>query len=178
MLDGTTVAIEKVSKLSKSDLDDLCDAAKVAIIDGGGFGWITPPVRSVFERYWKGLLVVPGRIIFVGRLDGVIAASAQLHLPPPNNEAQSFAASVVGAFVAPWARGHGLGRGLFNAIEKEAITLDKSILRLDIRETQSTAIRLIEDLGYEKWGTNSLYSQVNGKIIAGYYYQKKLKDIF
>ena len=78
-------AIERVDALKNGDLHDLCDAADDAIKVGGGFGWVDPPSRDVMERYWKGVLVVPERILFVARLDGVIAGSAQLVKPPRNN---------------------------------------------------------------------------------------------
>ncbi len=45
--------------------------------------------RDVMETYWRGVLLVPERTLFVGRLDGVIAGSAQLVRPPRNNEAQA-----------------------------------------------------------------------------------------
>ena len=48
------------------------------IIEGGGFGWLKPPPRQVLENYWKGVLLVPERRLVVGRLDGIIAGSAQL----------------------------------------------------------------------------------------------------
>ncbi len=41
-----------IEDLSDLDLADLCDATEAAIIDGGGFGWLTPPSRHVLERYW------------------------------------------------------------------------------------------------------------------------------
>ncbi len=36
---------------------------------------------------------MPERLLFVGRLDGIIVGSAQLVRPPRNNEAQAFAAT-------------------------------------------------------------------------------------
>ena len=63
---GTSVGVERVDKLKTGDLHDLCDAADDAIRSGGGFGWLEPPAREVMERYWKGVLVVPERILFVG----------------------------------------------------------------------------------------------------------------
>ncbi len=48
--------------------------------------------------------------LFVARLDGVIVGAAQLVRPPRNNEAQAFAATLMHAFIAPYARGHGLAR--------------------------------------------------------------------
>ena len=75
------VRVDRVLRLKSSDLNDLCDAAAAAIQDGGGFGWIEPPARELMERYWNGVLVVPERSLWIGRLDGVICGSAQLVRP-------------------------------------------------------------------------------------------------
>jgi hypothetical protein len=83
------ISAERVTKLSERELDDLCDATADAIEDGGGFGWIKPPPRHLLESYWRGVLLVPERLLFVGRLDGTIAGSAQIQRPPRNNEAQA-----------------------------------------------------------------------------------------
>ena len=77
----TTTSIEKLTKLSKLDLQELCEAADDGIRAGGGFGWLNPPPRQVMENYWKGVLLVPERSLLVGRLDGVICATAQLVRP-------------------------------------------------------------------------------------------------
>ena len=107
-----TVTVERLTQYSGTDLDDLCEATESAILEGGGFGWLKAPPRQVLENYWKGMLLVPERRLVVGRLDGVIAGSVQLSRAPRNNEAQAFAGTVTGAFVAPWARGRGIGHGI------------------------------------------------------------------
>ncbi|MGP1394047.1 MAG: N-acetyltransferase family protein [Inquilinaceae bacterium] len=168
------VTVEPLTRFRKADLHDLCDAADLAIKDGGGFGWLTPPERPVMERFWRGVLAVPGRSLFVGRLDGVIAGSAQLLRPPPNNEAQAFAATLTGAFVAPWARGHGLARQLTEVVEAEARSQGFAVLQLDVRESQAAAIQLYQALGYANWGRNPLYARVDGRPMAGLYFHKRL----
>ena len=105
-----TVSVDRLTKFSGTDLDDLCEATESAITEGGGFGWLKPPPRQVLENYWKGVLLVPERRLVVGRLDGIIAGSAQLSRAPRNNEAQAFAGTLTSAFVAPWARRRGIGR--------------------------------------------------------------------
>ena len=94
------------------------------------------------ENYWKGVLLVPERSLLVGRLDGVICATAQLVRPSRNNEAQGHSAQLTTNFVAPWARGHGLARGIVLAVEEEARVQGVSVLNLDVRETQVAAIQL------------------------------------
>jgi len=173
---GARIAVERLLRYSGTDLDDLCEATERAIVEGGGFGWLKPPPRQVLENYWKGVLLVPERQLVVGRLDGIIAGSAQLSRAPRNNEAQAFAGTVTSAFVAPWARGHGLGRGIVREIERLARELGLAVLNLDLRDTQRAAIRLYERMGYRRWGTHPAYARVDGRIVPGHYYFKRLDD--
>ena len=170
----TTVAVERVEKLGGGDLADLCDATDAAILDGNGFGWLKPPPREKLETFWRGVLVVPERALFVGRLDNVIAGSAQLISPAPNQESCDYAATLTTLFVAPWARGHGLARGLLEAVERAARDENFEVLRLDVRESQDAAIALYEHHGYKRWGTMPFYARVDGRMIAGHFYSKNL----
>lgn len=169
-----SIAVEVVETLSSADLEELCDAAETAIAGGGGFGWLTLPPRETMQAFWRGALVIPERRLFLARLDGVVAGSAQLVKPPPSNEAQAFAAHIRSAFVAPWARGHGLARLLVRRMEEVARADGFLTLLLDIRETQTAAIQLYEGQGYVRWGTNPRYARVDGRILAGYHYYKDL----
>jgi len=175
MAETIRISVDPSSEFKGPDLYDLCDATEGAIIDGGGFGWVRPPPRKVLESYYRGVLAVPERTLFLGRLDGVVGAAAQLVRPTPNNAAQSFSAHLMHAFVAPWARGHGLARELTETVERYARREGFKVLWLDVRETQSAAIKLYESLRYVRWGTNPKYALVNGKMISGHYYYKELK---
>ncbi len=170
----TSVTAERINKFRRADLNDLCDATEPAIRDGNGFGWLVPPPRARLEAFWRGVLVVPERELFVGRVDGAIAGSAQLVKPTPNQEARGFAATLSTHFVAPWARGHGLARALIEAVENAARAGNFEVLNLDVRETQKAAIRLYETCGYQRWGTLPSYARVDGRMIAGHFYVKKL----
>jgi ribosomal protein S18 acetylase RimI-like enzyme len=168
--------VEIATRLKGGDLDDLCEAAELAIKAEGGFGWLKPPTREVMERYWRGVLAVPERTLFVGRVDGVIAGSAQLVRPPRNNEAQAMAVQITTAFIAPWARGNGLARMLLEAAEVCALQEKFAIINIDVRETQTAAIALCETLGYRRWGTHPRYARVDGCFVAGIYYFKDLTN--
>ncbi len=167
--------VEVVTRFGPGELNDICDAAEDAIGAGGGFGWLRAPERTVLERYWKGILVVPERILVVARIDRVICGSAQLVRPSPGNEAQAFAVHLEHAFVAPWARGHGLARMLMEKAEVLARAEGFDVIALDVRETQDRAIRLYEALGYVRWGRNPFYARVDGAPVAGLYYWKELR---
>ena len=69
----------------------------------------TRRAARALESYFRGVLLMPERLLFTARLDGVIVGCAQLVRPPRNNEAQAFAATLMHSFIAPYARGHGLG---------------------------------------------------------------------
>ncbi|MEX2297200.1 MAG: GNAT family N-acetyltransferase [Dongiaceae bacterium] len=168
------IAVDEVTALSVRDLDELCEAADDAIRAGGGFGWLTPPERSVMENYWRGVLLVPDRRLFIGRLDSVIVGSAQLQRSSKNNEAQAHAARLTSHFVAPWARGHGVARALLVAVENAARLQGHATLELDVRETQEAALQIYRHYGYTEWGRHPDYARVDGRPVGGLHFYKLL----
>lgn len=167
-------AVEQTTKLSRGDLAALCDATVESIQAGIGFGWVKVPSRQRLEAYWKGVLVVPERDLFVGRLDGTVAGAVQLLKPPPNFEVGVFAASIETHFVAPWARGHGLAVELLAAAEASARDQGYSVMRIEVRATQERAIQIYETGDYQRWGTLEKYHMVDGEMVPGYFYIKDL----
>jgi len=166
--------VGQLTEFKGADLHDLCDAAESAILDGGGFGWLAPPSRGVMESYWQGVLLVPDRRLFVARLDGTIAGSAQLVRPPRNNEAQGPCGTLTTFFIAPWARGFGFAPRLVQAVEDAARASELQVLNLDVRATQERAIQVYEQLGFARWGEHPHYAFVDGKWLTGYYFWKNL----
>ena len=61
------ILAQAVSELSKLDMQELCESTEEAIIADGGFGWINPPARKKLEDYWKGVLLIPERILIIGK---------------------------------------------------------------------------------------------------------------
>jgi len=174
----TIVTAELVEELSAQDLRDLCDAMEANIDIGSGFGWNNAPARENMERYFKGVLLVPERHLIVTRIDGIICGALQLSQPNRHNEAQAFNAELLASFVAPWARGYGAGRLLSETAENLALEKGFSTISLNVRETQTAAIKLYEKLGYQRWGTNPHYAIVEGKVIAGHHYSKTIARTF
>jgi ribosomal protein S18 acetylase RimI-like enzyme len=168
-------AVEQATELAPHDLDDLCEATNAAIIEGGGFGWVQSQDRGALARHFRGVLLVPDRTLFIARLDGTVVGSAQLVRAPRNNEAQAFAAQLVHAYIAPYARGFGLARHLMERVEEYAAATGLRVLNLDVRETQVQAIALFEALGYVRWGTHPCYARVDGRTVAGHFYHKLLE---
>ncbi len=119
-------------------------------------------------------MLIPDRLLFVGRLDGVIAGTAQLVRPAKNNEAQARTAQMTTHFVAPWARGHGLARDIVLAVEEAARAVNALVLNLDVRASQEAAIQLYQSLGYQHWGTHPHYARVGEDWVAGLYLWKDL----
>jgi ribosomal protein S18 acetylase RimI-like enzyme len=169
------MSVERASELDDDELHALCEATDQAIIEGGGFGWVKSPGRQALERYFRGVLLVPERELFVARLNGSAVGSAHLVRPPRNNEAQAHAASLMHSYIAPYARGHGLARMLTIEVEERARELGYHVLNLDVRETQEAAIRLYETLGFVRWGVHPDYSLVRGKVVRGFFYYKRLR---
>ncbi|HET6183505.1 MAG TPA: GNAT family N-acetyltransferase [Acetobacteraceae bacterium] len=170
-------AIERAEgAFTDEDLSALCEATHAAILDGGGFGWVHPPGRQTLETYYKGVLLVPERTLLLARLNGTIVGCGQLVRPPRNNEAQAFSATLMHAFIAPYARGHGMARLLTMAAEESARAMGYQVLNLDVRETQTAAIRLYESLGFARWGVHPAYARVGGKTVRGFYYYKLLQE--
>lgn len=168
------LSVERIEAFTDDDLHALCEATHAAIIEGGGFGWVRPPARGSLEAYFRGVLLVPERQVFVARLNGTIVGAAQLVRPPRNNEAQAFSAQLMHSFIAPYARGHGLARLLTLKVEEAARAQQFHVLNLDVRETQTAAIQLYETLGFQRWGEHPQYARVRGKTIRGFYYTKQL----
>jgi hypothetical protein len=167
--------VERLKVFADNDLHALCEATDAAIIYGGGFGWVTPPGRRALESYFRGVLLVPERELFVARLNGDIVGSAILVRPPRNNEAQAFSANLMHAYVAPYARGHGLARMLTQNVEARARELGYHVLNLDVRETQRAAIRLYQSMGYIRWGEHPEYALIRGRVVTGLFFYKRLR---
>ena len=171
-----TLKVNLIKKFNAGELQELCKATEEAISQGIGFSWVKPPPRQNLENYWKGVIVMPQRKLFVGTFNGEIAASIQLVFPNKSNEASSFSASIDTHFVSPWARGHGLARQLLEAAESLAFKSGFGQILIEVRHTQDRAIKLYEGNGYVKWGNLPSYHSVNNKIIAGSFYYKLLNS--
>ena len=170
------LAVNYVDKpLSEADFNDLCDCSDAAIRDGsGGLGWVELPDRAILERFWRGVITMPSRDLFVARLDNVICGGCQVIHPSPNNEAHAHAAELKGLFISPWARGHGLSRMLLDAAEDRARAEGRSVMNLGVRDTMDVAITLYESAGYKMIGHHDEYAFVHGEYVSGRYYTKRL----
>lgn len=171
---SASTSVERLTQIDEVDLQDLCTATVEAIRDGNGFGWLEPPRRSVLEAYWKGVVLMPERELFVAWLNGRMVGSVQLARPSRHNQAQGHIARLTTFFIAPGARGHGLAREMLWAAEAVAVEDGYQQLELDVRKTQKAAIQLYERHGFIRWGERQAYAMVEGEAITGYFYSKVL----
>ena len=173
---GAVTETEEVTEFIGNDLAELCQATIDAITEGQGFNWIKPPARSTLEAYWRGVLLIPDRTLFIARLKGTIVGTLQLIRPPSNNEAGAFAVEFGTFFIAPWARGHGLARSLMKDAEAKARAEGFTVLEVSVRADRDAAIALAEGSGFKRWATKERYARVDGKYLPGYYYVKYLDE--
>lgn len=159
----------------EGDVQALAEAVTAAVLDGGGFGWVKPPTAKAVEQYYRGVPLVPEQELIVGRMDGIIYGAAQLRKPSRNNEAQSFAVQLAHHFVAPYARGFGLGRLILRKAEERARALEFYHINLDVRATQVEACSLYMAEGFTQWGTHPAYARIKGQLVAGHFFYKALK---
>lgn len=176
---NVSVHVEAVSSLAPGDISELCNANEHAILDDCagftiGFLQSEPLARERLENYWKGVLIVPERVLIIGRVDGAVAGALQFIRPSPINQTSSFAAQVENHFVVPWARGHGLAPALLRMAEQEVLRYGLSVLRLSVRADLEDAIDLYETEGFSRWGTLDTYERIDGRLIAGHFYYKVL----
>jgi ribosomal protein S18 acetylase RimI-like enzyme len=171
------LGVEKKTAMGDTEIHDLAVATNDAIAVGIGFNWLAPPMLDTLEGYWRGVLMVPTRSLFIAKLDGVIAGSIQLLRPSKTKETSAFAAAIEAHFVAPWARGHGLARMLLDAAEREAAKEGFSVINLSVRETQERALQVYREHGYVEWGTMPYYEFVNASMVSGHFFYKKLEPI-
>ena len=102
-------------------------------------------------------------------------AASNSSVRPATTRRSAFGATLTHAYIAPYARGHGLARLMIERVEERAAALGHRVLNLDVRETQTTAILLFETMGYVRWGTHPAYARVRGQTVAGHYYYKLLE---
>lgn len=172
--DKNITATEELTEFAAGDLEALCKATEEAIVEGQGFSWLKPPPQGTLDAYWRGVLLIPERTLFVARLNGHIVGTVQLVRPPRNNEQGAFSAEMATFFIAPWARGYGLARSLLRDAELKARQEGFTTLEVNVRADRKAAIALAEASGFVKWATKERYARVNGGYLPGYYYVKYL----
>ncbi len=118
----------------------------------------TSPTRNIhreMEKYFGSVdpTTHERTLIFLCEVDGVVAAKAELMLPPLSNHAEGWQGAsgyVKRVIVRPEFRQRGLARGLMlHIMEYAQKELLLSALDLHVWEMNVPAIRLYENLGFE-----------------------------
>ena len=166
--------VELVKSLDNVELMQLCEVTREAISVGESFSWLNAPEEKALENYWKGVVLMRERTLFLPKLDGQIAGSCQLVRPPASNEVGAFRGEVVNFFLAPWARNYGLAKEMISRVQDYAIIHGCRSLEISVRSDQHAAIAICEWIGMEKWGTRKRFAYVNDQFLQGYYFAKDL----
>ncbi|MCF6216309.1 MAG: GNAT family N-acetyltransferase [Emcibacter sp.] len=166
--------VDLVESLSNVDLMQLCDVTREAISVGESFNWLSAPEEKALENYWKGVILMRERTLFLPKMDGQISGSCQLLRPPASNEVGAFRGEIVNFFLAPWARNYGLAKEMISRVQDYAIIHGCRSLEISVRSDQRAAISICEWFGMEKWGTKKRFAYVNNQFLEGYYYAKDL----
>lgn len=176
---NTARAIEPITEialatqLNETDLDALVEATEAAIRDGSA-NWVKSPGRAVLQSYWKGLMMAPHRDLLVARLDGIVCGALQLLHPQPMSESGGHAAELASFFVAPWARGHGLGRLLIDGAERQVKRRGLTDINFAIRADRQAALGLANAMGFDRWAVKPRFAEVGGKMVPGYFFTKQI----
>ena len=118
----------------------------------------TSPTRNIhreMEKYFGSVdpTTHEKTLIFLYEVDGVVAAKAELMLPPLSDHMESWQGAtgyIKRVIVRPESRQHGLARDLMqHIIEYARKDLQLSALDLHVWEMNLPAIRLYESLGFE-----------------------------
>ncbi|MBL4894657.1 MAG: hypothetical protein JKY59_07305, partial [Emcibacter sp.] len=67
-----------VESLDNVELMQLCEVTREAVSVGESFSWLTTPEEKALENYWKGVILMRERSLFLSRMDGQVAGSCQL----------------------------------------------------------------------------------------------------
>ncbi len=171
---GPRLEVELVESLDNVELMQLCEVTREAISVGESFSWLTVPEEKALENYWKGVVMMRERSLFLAKMDGQISGSCQLVRPPASNEVGSFRGEIVNFFLAPWARDYGLAKEMISRVQDYAIVRGCRSLETAVRADQLAAISICEWLGMEKWGIKKRFAFVNNQFLPGYFYAKDL----
>jgi GNAT superfamily N-acetyltransferase len=109
-------------------------------------------------------LMPPAGALLLAYEDGEAVACGAVHVISPG------VAEVKRMFVAPRARGRGMGRALLDALERAAVELGCDVARLDSTEPLAEAMALYRSAGYVEIG------DYNGNPNATTWLERRLRS--
>ena len=126
------IEIERVDRLSDTDIDQLADLLVAIVEQGASVGYLPPLDPAEARSYWR-KAIASGTIVFlIARQEGAIVGTVQLEWSPKKNARHR--AEVNKLLVHPNAQRLGIGRLLMDRLEAIAIENGWTTLHLDTRE--------------------------------------------
>lgn len=163
-----TVVIEQVHQI-EPHLDEMSDMLVQIVDAGASIGFLPPMQKSEAIAYWE-KVVQPETILYVAKINNVIAGTIQLHLcMKPNGDHR---AEVAKLMVHLDYRRHGIARLLMEQIEQRARQEQRILLVLDTRDGDPSNL-LYQSLGYIQAGQipNYAKSENDGLDATNLYYK-------
>jgi len=148
------IEIRRISAAEAGNhLDRFSNILQHCVQKGASVGFVLPFTEREAADFWE-KRVFPdartgSRVLFGAFVDGTLAGTVHLDLGTMPN--QPHRAEVSKLLVDPAYRRRGLAAGLMQAIEKEALLLDRTLLTLDTR-TGDAAEKLYLSLGFQRVG--------------------------
>jgi len=146
----------EIQALTRADahwhLDGLCALLRDGVADGAALGFLAPPDRSDAERDWDAVQEALGehQRLWIAREGArVVGCVRLLDATEPSGRHR---ATVERLLVTPARRGRGIARALLAAVEREALSRERTLLVADV-ETDSPAHRALLRLGWLEAGT-------------------------
>ncbi|WP_323752886.1 ribosomal protein S18-alanine N-acetyltransferase [Marinobacter sp.] len=114
----------------------------------------------ISRRSFRRFLEVPRDRLIVAELDSELVGYCLILMSAATRLARIYSIAV-----SPTVRGKGLGEKLIKEAEKEACDADRIIMRLEVREDNTSAINLYRRLGYRQFGTYRDYYEDQGTAL-------------
>lgn len=162
------IQVEQIISFDNEDeLHSLCETLEASIIEGYHCKWTTPPPRHLIENHFKGVLLVPEKLLLIARLDGNIVGICEINTPPKQEDSSDIAAKIDIFTVAPYALNVGIEQRLLAKMEQVISQLGFPIINIIIDETQQKLLQFYLQNKYIHWGTHPYYQRVDGQIVKG-----------
>lgn len=152
---------------NEDDLNTLCETLEAAIIAGYHCKWTKPPPRHLIETYFKGVILVPDKLLFIARLDGNIVGICEITTPPKQKDSALIAVTVDIFAIAPYALKIGIENRLISKMEHTVSQLGFPIINITFDETQKRSLQFFLQNEYVHWATHPYYQKIDGQILKG-----------
>lgn len=163
-----TIQIEQVISFDdEEELHSLIETLEASIIAGYHCKWTDPPPRHFIENYFKGVLLVPEKLLLIARLDGNIVGVCEVTTPPQQKKSSLIAVSVDIFTVAPYALNVGVEQRLLSKMEQTISQLGFPIINVIIDETQKKLFQFYLQNDYQHWATHPYYQKIDGQLVKG-----------